>query len=524
MPYPFQNIVALESSTAYTTIVLDFLEKRKSNALRHQFDLMFHSNSYCYIKKDETDKLDDEACLEVQRILNTRIVNDHTLLNTHYHFNFVFYLDVQNLDSERTASVLSFIKGMKRLLAAPGLQIYSYLFACKDNQNSQQAMENFDYCAKAMLESADVETPRLILVDTLPLSEADPWLRASVRALNALSCDNVFATLLRGMQKTIWNWTMTEFDVQAKEEEILKRKELEDKLTGAGEFPLGKLERNFNSLVEHTLEKHQKTLRFTAENIPIPANVVGGFFRKKVLQENIPAFAKSVEQSFFANVTKPILEGLSTANKDELIEELLKDIPLDKWADVGNNIDLVHTQEKEKPVESLDDYPMRRMSLEVQSKIEDMRTALNGELSRSVQEVKKFIPGYLKLIIKSCLSDYLKDNLANKKEELQDQLRNLGTTSIVAADAQDYLRRLDELNSQMMSIPFTNVYHQDTFVLISDDTYSLWESSYQPALNLSDCQVYNYHSLEEFEFQTLTLTSWRMEEYQKNRKSFFRQQ
>lgn len=523
MSYPFQDIVALDSATAYTTIVLDYLENKKSNVLKRQFELMFRSNAYCYIKKEETAELNDETCAEIQNLLNERIVNERSLLNTNYHFSFAFFMEVRDLDTKRIDSVLSFLKGMKRFLAAPGLQIYSYLLVCKDNQNTEQAMKNFDQCVEKLLEGSDVDTPRLVIIDTLPLAKADPWLRASVRALNALSCDNPLSTSLRSMGKTIWNWSMTEFDVQAKDEENRIRDEIIALLYGSGEFPLGKLERNFGNLISEIYDTHERDLRFNAENMPIPSNVIGGVFRKKALQANIPAFVRSIERSFYENVTMPILGDIASTDRNALCDKLLFEIPLNMWTEVAGQLRFVQAQEDEKPVESLEDYPRRKISLEVQSKIEDMRTSINGELNRSIREIKQYVPSYLKFVIRECLPDYIDRNLSIRRTELQERLQSLGTASIIAKDAQDYLKRLNELNNQVMSVSYTKLYDQNIFILISDDTFNLWQNSYQSALNLMGCQVYNYHSLEEFEFQTLILTSWRLEEYRLNREYIFKQ-
>ena len=193
------------------------------------------------------------------------------------------------------------------------------------------------------------------------------------------------------------------------------------------------------------------------------------------------------------------------------------------WTEVAGQLRFVQAQENEKPVESLEDYPKRKISLDVQAKIEDMRTSINGELSRSIREIKQYVPGYLKFVIRECLPDYIDRNLSIKKTELQERLQNLGTTSIIAKDAQDYLKTLSELNNRVMPVAYTKLYDQNVFILISDDTFNLWQSSYQSALNLMGCQVYNYHSLEEFEFQTLILTSWRLEDYRLNREYIFKQ-
>lgn len=521
MPYSYHDIVALIPTTAYTTIVFDFLGNNKSKALKHQFELMFHSNAYCYMKRERDDAINNELCLEVERILNNRLVREHTLLNTQYHFNFVFYVEVEDLNAERLDAIMSVIKGLKQMLAAPTLQVYSYLCVCKDGQNTVQAMENFDHCAHTLLESTDVESPRLFLIDRLPLSEVDPWLRASVRAMNALSCDNPFATALRSKSKTIWNWSMTEFDVQAKETEDLERNQLKALWHGTGEFPQGKLERNFNNLIAGIFETYEKSLKFSAENIPIPSNVIGGLFRKKSLQANIPPFAKSVERTIYENVAKPILEGIRTMDHDILCDKLLVGIPLDDWKNVSKELNRIQADNK---VESIDDVPNIKINLDVHSKVEDMRVEINGGLNNCVNKIKAFVPGYLALILQNRLVCYIENHLQAKIDEVSEELRKLETANIVAVDAQDYLRRLEELNGNMMSVSHTIIYDKSAYVLISDDTYNLWQQVYEQELNLQGCQVYNYHTLEEFEFQTLILTTWRLEEYDKNRQYFFRVQ
>ncbi len=521
MPYSYRDIVALIPTTAYTTIVFDFLENNKSRALKHQLELMFHSNAYCYVKRERDDMINNELCLEIERTLNARLVREHTLLNTQYHFNFVFYVEVEDLNDVRLDAIMSVIKGLKRMLAAPTLQVYSFLCVCKDRQNTVNAMENFDHCAHALLESTDVESPRLVLIDGLPLSEVDPWLRASVRAMNALSCDNPFATALRSKSKTIWNWSMTEFDVQAKETEDLKRDQLKAFWHGTGEFPRGILERNFNNLIADIFESYEKSLKFSAENIPIPSNVIGGLFRRRALQANIPPFTKAVERTIYENVAKPILEGIRTMDHDMLCDKLLLDIPLDDWKKVGKELDSIQVDNK---VESLEDMPKIKINLDVQPKVEDMRVEINGGLNSCVNKIKAFVTGYLALILQSCLNQYIESHLQAKIGEVSEELRKLETANIVAVDAQDYLRRLEELNGNMMSVSHTIIYDKSVYVLISDDTYNLWQQLYEQELNLQGCQVYNYHSLEEFEFQTLILTTWRLEEYDKNRQYFFRVQ
>lgn len=523
MPYSASNIIPLDSTTAFTTVLIDFLEGKRSDSLQNQFALMFQPNEYCYIKQSGHDPFSKDKCLEIRDIMNKRIVEEHSLINTHYRFNFAFFLEVQDLSDEMIDSILGFIKRMKLVLAAPGLQLYSYVFACKDNQDTNEAMEKFDRCSEKVLNNSEVEMPRLVLIDALPLSGIEQWIRAAVRSLNVLSRDNALSTSLRGMEKTVWNWTMTEFDVQAKEEEILKRRRIEEELHGTGEFPVGKLERNFRYIVDQFIDDQQKAFRFSADNIPIPANVIGGIFRKKSLQANIPAFAKVVEQSVYENIVKPVLQSIRNMDQDTLCLKLVQDIAVAEWPKIPQQLDAVSTSEKEIIIESIDDYPRRKINLDVQAKAEDMRTLINGEINRSVQNVKQFIPSYLKFILKQSIPAFVNGNAPVKTQELTDALRKLGSASIVAEDAQDYLRRLEILNNQAMAVSFTNIYSQSTFILISDDTYNLWQLSYAPVLSLTGCDVYNYHSLEEFEFQTLMLTTWRYEEYLKNRVQIFKQ-
>ena len=50
-----------------------------------------------------------------------------------------------------------------------------------------------------------------------------------------------------------------------------------------------------------------------------------------------------------------------------------------------------------------------------------------------------------------------------------------------------------------------------------------WNALYDNHLHMNNCEVFNYHSLEEFEFQSLMLTTWDRERYERNRERFFRQ-
>lgn len=523
MSYPYQNIIALESTTGYATIILDFLGKKKSATLQHQLELMFQKNEYCLIKKAEDAVLQKEDCDLVKNILNQRIVDEHSLLNTNYHFNLVFFLEASHLSEESVKSVLSFQERMSKLLAAPSLQLYSYLCVCKDGQNSSEDMLRFDLCAKMLLEDPDVSLPRLFLIDALPLSEPESWLRATVRALNVLSRDNALATSLRGKDHTIWNWTMTEFDVQAKEEEERIRKELTDILSGTGEFPQGKLEHNFRILTEEALERNQSRLRFSADNIPIPSNVIGGFFKKKSLQDNIPSFAKSIEASFYENVTKRIQEDVEASDIESMCSRILTGIPLAEWENVSEKLRRLELQSGNAIASSSESVPRRKINLTVQPSTDDMRTQINGELSRSVQEIKAWIPECLRKGLLDSLPGYIERHLKKEQDKIKEKLRNIGISTILAVDAQDYLKRLNELNHQMMAVSYTNIYDRNLYILISDDTNNLWQAQYQDVLNIPECTVYNYHSLEEFEFQTLTLTTWRYQEYLKNREYFFKQ-
>ena len=131
---------------------------------------------------------------------------------------------------------------------------------------------------------------------------------------------------------------------------------------------VGKLERNFRYIVDQFIDDQQKAFRFSADNIPIPANVIGGIFRKKSLQANIPAFAKVVEQSVYENIVKPVLQSIRNMDQDTLCLKLVQDIAVAEWPKIPQQLDAVSTSEKEIIIESIDDYPRRKINLDVDRK------------------------------------------------------------------------------------------------------------------------------------------------------------
>ena len=214
------TVISLPAQATRATIVLDHLKEERSKGLAHQMGCVFRANEYLYLTDRELS-LDQQNAAETMRdALYQRISVKRTLIDTGYKFTFAFFEEIRSLDKERLDVILHFIKATKLLLGAPGLEIKAYICVSKVRQDSIEDMERLDSCVDRLLGDVQGDAPRIVLIDALPLKDAEHWMRAVVRALNVLSRDNELSNRFKAefFGKTIWNWTMTEFDVDAREE------------------------------------------------------------------------------------------------------------------------------------------------------------------------------------------------------------------------------------------------------------------------------------------------------------------
>ena len=525
------TVISLPAQATRATIVLDHLKEERSKGLAHQMGCVFRANEYLYLTDRELS-LDQQNAAETMRdALYQRISVKRTLIDTGYKFTFAFFEEIRSLDKERLDVILHFIKATKLLLGAPGLEIKAYICVSKVRQDSIEDMERLDSCVDRLLGDVQGDAPRIVLIDALPLKDAEHWMRAVVRALNVLSRDNELSNRFKAefFGKTIWNWTMTEFDVDAREENEKASEELKRLLNWDGVFPTSILQQNFKALVDTIQKKYRSDLELPSQNVPIPADVIGCCLRRKALQANVDAFARQLEQDFLENVTKRIVSDIAAGDPAEYCRLLLgegdRQIPLNAWNQVGSELKKLTESGSAKMPRSLDDYPrIPIVDLVACSKVEKMRLLVQEAMDKCVEGFKRYIPLFVKLVLLENIEDYVREEEPQRRREIEDQLlRMSGGTMADVQDASDYLERLSELNEKAMAVRMLNCHSQSVYLLISDRTYGDWNALYDNHLHMNSCEVFNYHSLEEFEFQSLMLTTWDRERYERNRERFFRQ-
>ena len=524
------SVISLQAQTTRATILLDHMTKEHSDGLAHQMERIFRPNEYLRLTDGELSLEKDHAAEKMRDVLYQRISIDRSLIDSGYKFIFAFFEEIGSLDEKRLDLILSFLHATKLLLGAPGLEINAYLCVSKARQDTAAAMENMDRCADRLLKEGEAEVPRILLIDALPLRDTEPWMRAVARALNVLSRDNVLSNRFQGSfyRNTIWNWTLTEFDVDAREEDERIARELNAMLNQDLEFPIGTLQQNFKSLVDRILSRHKAEMELPAENVPIPANVIGCCLKRRSLQPNADAFAKLVERYFLENVTKKVISSIASQDMDRYCRELVgegnREIPLSCWNRIESELKKLGDQTHSKAPRSLREYPLIAVSgLSPCSKVEKMRELLRDTLTKCTDTLRKAIPQYVQLMLQEHIGDFVRREEQKKRRQIEEKLRSIGGTMANVQDAPDYLHRLGELNEKMMSIRMLDCHSQNVYLLISDRTNGEWSSLYDEHLNLNNCEVFNYHSLEEFEFQSLMLTTWDQECYFKNHERIFRQ-
>ena len=265
------------------------------------------------------------------------------------------------------------------------------------------------------------------------------------------------------------------------------------------------------------------------KDVTIPADVIGCCLRRKALQANVDTFARQLEQDFLENVTKRIVSDIAAGDPAEYCRLLLgegdRQIPLNAWNQVGSELKKLTESGSAKMPRSLDDYPrIPIVDLVACSKVEKMRLLVQEAMDKCVEGFKRYIPLFVKLVLLENIEDYVREEEPQRRREIEDQLlRMSGGTMADVQDASDYLERLSELNEKAMAVRMLNCHSQSVYLLISDRTYGDWNALYDNHLHMNSCEVFNYHSLEEFEFQSLMLTTWDRERYERNRERFFRQ-
>lgn len=524
------TVISLPSQTVRATIVLDHLKPNHSESLMRQMGRIFLANEYLYLTDQQLAVDKEQSAAKMRDALYQRISAERSLIDTGYKFTFAFFEEIESLNEERLEAILSFIKSTKQLLGAPGLEIDSFLCISKAMQDTMDALKNMDVCAERLLNDAQSDNLRIVLIDALPLKDIDLWIRAAVRGLNVLSRNNELSYRFRAtyFQNTIWNWTLTEFDVDAREEDEKQLEDLKRLLYWDGIFPVSVLQQNFNSLVEIVKNRLKGAMDLPAECIPIPANVIGCCLKKRALQPNVDAFSKLLEQYYQENVTKKVVSEIVGGDVDEYCRILLgqgeREIPLNSWNQVESELKKLTDQPIGKMPESVAEYPRIAVSgLTACSNVGKMRELIQGAMDACKDSLKKFIPLYVKLVLLDNIGSFVRREEQKKRRHIENMLQKIGGTMADVQDAPDYLNRLGELIDKSMAILMLNCHSQNTFLLISDRTYADWNALYDQHLHLQNCEVFNYHSLEEFEFQSLMLTTWDREGYYKNRERFFRQ-
>ncbi len=519
-----RTITALSSQLSYAVLFFDALDENRSETLKRQVNKLFRKTEHCYQRLDEFDPAAQAQALV--EILRKRIVEEHSLIDTHYQYNLAFFEEADRLNGARLEAIIALIKQIKRELNVPGLQLFSYLCVCKHGKNTTQAMENFDVCTEKLVRTSDLDMPRLVLIDGLPLSDTEMPIRAAVLALNVLSCTNQLSQQLKGMDRSIWNWSMTEFDVQAQEKAAEEKKWLEKRLNGEGAFPWDRLVGSFNKLCETIIEENKLT--FPVNRIPVPEDVVGCLFQRKKKSENIPAFEKTVEKLFYENITCKLTEKLERTDwaakcawllrRPDTEEDAWVGIPVRWWKETVHQLMNVKLNSKSNDATT---PPRFSVALHVTAKADEMRRLVGDAFKDGIKMLDDWIPVYIKAKIIAALPAFINENERKEANAIKDEETHLDAMINIATDAQDYLQRLPRLCQQAMSVSYYDI-AQNTYLLISNDTYSIW-GQYDESLTMQ-CPVYNFHSLWDFEFQTLVLAYWSYDRYYANNREFiFRQ-
>lgn len=523
----FCRATVVFDATGYTTRI-----KGASDAtvevpvVEEQFKEMFGAREYWYLPEKEFSPTETPGAGDTFVTRLRERIESYELADTQLKINLFFYVRLEDTPEEKTKALQRFIGDVARGLLVPTLDFHAYIVADKYEQNSTAAMQNFMAMAGTFLETRDTNAPQLILLEARPLARIDGAVRATVRVANIMSRDGQLYKLLqqKAADHLLWNWTMSEFDQEAldaiTEELESVRRRLDD---NGGAFPRGELQNNLRLVQGREEQRNIGQCSLNAEYIPVPAGAVHRcFFGTKAADEAAAMLSDALRETYRANMKRKCFPKYTEAETFALCRQMTENIPLNHWESIEKEL-----------LDSIDDtgrefdpphfglhraYSLTAMREQIGDAIQQMNKALK---SYYLQYMARFIARQFNAYLGSSEAKENAKRLRDRASELEMKIKN----NYGVSTGTEYLADIERIGRETAALYSLQYYEKNQFVLISDTVNRQWADTYDHCLPTSlkgDNDVYNYMYLQAFEFQTLTLLTFRTEELKASQYSMFR--
>ena len=520
--------VQLNTQFCRATVVFDatdYIDEKGVPVVGKQCDLMFHTAEYWYLPQKEFSPLEPGAADKFVEKLEERITN-RLLSNTGMKINMFFYCKLQDTDAEKADALKAFIKRVALLLMIPTMELHSFVVASKFKQNNEEAMNNLMALADRFVGVQDIYSPQLMLMEALPLSKIDGAVRATVRVANIFSRNGALYDILQAKTaaRNLWNWNMSEFDEDAFISVKAELESINHSLNDNSPFPSGELQNNLRTVQNREEQKNIGGCSINAENIPIPAATIkkGLIFGGKAAEEAVTKFSSAVRDTFRCNMERKCFPKYTQAEMFDICRIMTTNIPLSRWSMIKDEI-----------VKALPEIRMKkpdpRVSLHSSPSISAMREQLTNQLREMSKDVRNYYPQYIAEQLIEHMDEYLSSDEVKAEER---RLRDLASELEVQISANngikegtEYLAGIVQISSGLLSLYYRSFFEKNQYILISNRINEQWQekyAAYLPSQINANSDVYNFMDLQEFEFQTLTLLSFRREELEAGKTMMFR--
>lgn len=513
-------------ATGYTTeIKKSHDEIVKVPVVEAQYQAMFDPKEYWYLPESVFSPTDTENAPDVFIDLLRNRLEEHALTNTQYKLNLIFYFRLEDMPAKKADTLKNFIKRVVLLLAMPTMDFHTYIVASKYQQNNKKAMQNLDSLANRFLTTTDPYLPQLMLLEGLPLGKIDGPVRATARVANILSRDGSLYQYLqqKSTQHALWYWTMSEFDEDALKQITEELEELQHRLEDFGPFPKGELLNNLRAVQNREEQRNIGGCILRPENVPIPSGAIKrGLFGGKAADEVANMLANALRETYRFQYEKKCFPAYTDEEMFELCDIMTTNIPLNHWKNIVSEIN-----EAIGEVRSAFEIP--RLNLHSAGSVSAMQEQLGSQIKELSSRLKSYYPQHMAEILMENFEKYLKsDKVKNEERALRDResdlkLRIQDNNGI--REGTEYLAAVQNINKSQVSLSYLQIYETKDFLLISDRINAQWFEKYKqflPSQINDERDVYNYMDLQEYEFQSLTLHTFRSEELEAGKTRMFK--
>ena len=518
--------IQLNTNTYYATIILDacnVTSKTGENILLHQYQMMLQPKEYCYLSSNELDIAAQNAPTKLEAVLEEKLQGGQ-LFNSNFKFNLFFYENVTGLDAPRMATILAFINGLHTALKVPALQLNTYLVINKDKQNTLQDLQNMDNVVQHVFAGQNSLLPQVILMDVQPLTRPDSAIRATVRMASILSkLNDLSQRMLQMGKQEIWSLTMTEFDKEELGNITAELAQVSAFINSQEVVPADKLNENFNRIKENYRGRSIGGTIVEAKNIPLPKTAVKKcIFGGSEAQIAADKWEQLIRKMFLLNMKNRCFQPFQPEEIRSIGAMFVHNIPLNKWDEALDAF-------RQRYPDASDQYQPKLTHTKVTAvrsvvKMRKQAEEYVGELNKGIHDFyeKKWLPYQLLEVLPNYMqgtdAKKIRDGYFDRHAELTEQIvQHANIQSCI-----QYLQQCQNLNQNHAALNFLQASNRYEFMLVSTEVNADWSNEYQ-AVAPQNVDVYNYQNLQNYEFQLMTIDTFREPEYQRSREKMFKQ-